>query len=144
MEKDVELAFASITQTLVDQNKVMTSQGIVLAEVAVTTKHLASAVDGNGRPGLLDRMQAMEVNHAQSICQYQRVEDSLNEKIDQSISDRVKVTDAMNKKMDPIIEALPGLKTVARGFWWIAGVLGLAVVGLLWGIFTHTIELMPK
>jgi len=162
MEEDVKIAFESINKTLIEQNKVMVTQSTILAEVAVTTKHLASAVDGNGRPGLLDRMRAMEVNHDNNSCRFQDVErelltkvaditgdqkvitDAIDAKVNGAIVERRRVTDALESKLNDLITAMPGLKTVAKGFWWIAGLFGIAVFGLIWGILTHTIEMMPK
>lgn len=126
-----------------------------LGSLAESYVQLNKAVNGNGRPGLLDRMTSLEVHHCEDVENLARIERELDERIDDvntqyrsdmatAVSARKETTDSLKKNVDAILEVLPGLKTVKTGFWWIAGLVGLATFGLLWGIFTHTIEFVSK
>jgi hypothetical protein len=115
---------------------------ISLASITEKVTRLDKNMNGNGVPGLLDRVKSIELKHEAGMCGYVRVEADLNEKIDDAIAERKLVTDGIKSDVKKIIDVLPGLTYTNKILVWVGSALGLSAIALIWAIITHAVTIV--
>jgi len=91
-----------------------------LTLITDTVKRLDKSVNGNGKPGLLDRVLVIEEHNKNHECASVELE----------------------KEVEQISEAIPALKLTNKIITWIGALFGASVIALIWAIITHSIELV--
>lgn len=91
-----------------------------LTLITDTVKRLDKSVNGNGKPGLLDRVLIIEQNHNSHKCE----------------------SDDLEKAVEEIKRDMPSLKMTNKILTWLGIGFGGSAIALIWAILTHSIELV--
>jgi len=132
----LELTMEAEAQTYLSE--IRTSLAVITEKVTRLDKNM----NGNGVPGLLDRVKTMEINHQTGACNYTRVENELHEKIESVVMERKAVTEALKSDVKAIKDVLPGLTFTNKILTWVGMILGAAVIGLIWSLITNQISIV--
>ena len=104
---------------------------ISLASITEKVTRLDKNMNGNGVPGLLDRVKSIELKHEAGMCGYARVEGDFTE-----------TTNSIKSDISAIKAVIPGLTFTNKILVWIGSVLGVAVIGLIWSLITNTVAIV--
>jgi len=121
----MELTMEPEAQTYLSE--IRTSLAVITEKVTRLDKNM----NGNGVPGLLDRVKTMEINHENGVCGYERVEKEMDAQIT-----------GIRADIGGIKSVLPGLTYTNKILTWVGMILGAAVIGLISSLITNQISIV--